>query len=287
MLDPEAKRNLEELALAREVSCGSERAWREFVEQYSRLVYSVISRVIFSKEDVQTVYVSTLEHLYKDKLASFEGRSVLSTWLILVARNKALDFLRSQRGRRRTPAGLKTLSEFDREVFRLYFLEGLDLTAVRVRIHEQFGHGSVDEIVNSLQRVDSRIDKRVLRRIAYDHHAEMMGVGSGRMLEYMEATRSELEERAERLNPEFRLMLEELEIMIGKVKKVVRRLPQEERKVIRLRFEERRSARQIAEELGIDGERRVFTILQRALRRLRALLEGDSLGQDVDALREP
>ena len=50
-------------------------------------------------------------------------------------------------------------------------------------------------------------------------------------------------------------------------------LSDEEQEVVRLRFEEGWTAQKIAEERGLEGQRRVYTILDGALRKLRKLLE--------------
>jgi RNA polymerase sigma factor (sigma-70 family) len=57
------------------------------------------------------------------------------------------------------------------------------------------------------------------------------------------------------------------------VRELLAELSEEEQDVVRLRFEEGMTAQQIAEERGLAGQRRVYTILDGALRKLRKLLE--------------
>jgi RNA polymerase sigma factor (sigma-70 family) len=59
------------------------------------------------------------------------------------------------------------------------------------------------------------------------------------------------------------------------VRSLVEQLSEEEQEVLRLRYSEERTAREIADELGLGSQRRVYTILDRAVRKLRKLLGGN------------
>jgi DNA-directed RNA polymerase specialized sigma24 family protein len=122
----------EDLALIDMILGGSTVHWHAFVDRYAGLIYSVVRRQLFVEDDdeVRTVFADILEALYRGKLAEFRGNSELSTWLIVVSRGKALDHLRHLQGRRKHPQGYETLSPFEREVFRLYHVEGLGFDAV-------------------------------------------------------------------------------------------------------------------------------------------------------------
>lgn len=275
-----------DLSLVRAITEGSQNAWEEFVGRYSPLIYATISKSIYSKEDATTVYVSTLERLAGDRLSTYEGRSSLATWLILVARNAALDFLRHSRGRFRIPVNVTHLGELDREIYRLYFVEGYELGEVRELLKPGFGEVETDDILSAIERIDAAIDKRVLRRLAYDRHARKLGVESGRLLEYMEQLRFDLEQRSSSIGPESRIMTRELDLLKEKVCQHVQQLSSEDRRVIELRYERGYSAKEITAELGLKGERKAFTLLERSLRRLRAVLDQEGTNRDFETFGE-
>src|SRR5262245_5113286 len=101
----------EDLALVRSVLSGSVEAWRRFMARYAGLVEAVIRRYLGPRdpEEGRAVYAEVLESLYLKKLALYEGRAALSTWLTLVTRNQVLDHLRRRFGRRHPPQALRRL----------------------------------------------------------------------------------------------------------------------------------------------------------------------------------
>jgi RNA polymerase sigma factor (sigma-70 family) len=58
-----------------------------------------------------------------------------------------------------------------------------------------------------------------------------------------------------------------------RVRELLGELGDEEREIVRLRFEEGWTAQRIAKERGLRGQRRVYTILDGAIRKLRRKLE--------------
>jgi len=95
--------------LARRCVAGDETAWREMVDRYGRLVYSVCLAAGLAPpeaEDVcREVMLSALHGLRS------YGGCRLSTWLYRITRRRIADFLRSSR-RREGPAGLPGDSTF-------------------------------------------------------------------------------------------------------------------------------------------------------------------------------
>ena len=158
-------RNAEDLRLARRIVAGSEEAWHDFILRYSGLIYSVVRRYVFDDDDMRTVYVDVLERLYRGTLKTFEGRSALSTWLVLVSRTTALDFLRKRFGRREIPRALKRLSARDQEIFRRYYVEGMSFSALRHWSAQQGHPLSPQDLALTLKRIEEGVDRRMLRRM--------------------------------------------------------------------------------------------------------------------------
>jgi len=77
-------------------------AWQKFILGYSNFIYGAIVRYTDDYDEKMAVYLHVLEKLREDRferLRSFAFKSKLSTWLTVVSRRLALDFLRSRYGR--------------------------------------------------------------------------------------------------------------------------------------------------------------------------------------------
>jgi RNA polymerase sigma factor (sigma-70 family) len=255
---------------------GSTVHWHAFVDRYAGLIYSVVRRQLFAEDedDVRTAFADVLASLYQGKLAEFRGSSELSTWLIVVARGKALDHLRHIQGRRKAPQGFDTLSPFEQEVFKLHHVEGLGFEAVILSLRSAGMPAGAEAVAHAVLRIEGALDKHFLRRVEADAKAPALGVVSGRLLEYMNHAEF-LRERPSEEDPDAGLEREALGRAAARVQELLDELSDEEREVVRLRFEEGRTAQEIADERGLPGQRRVYTILDGALRKLRRLLERD------------
>lgn len=255
---------------------GSTVHWHAFVDRYAGLIYSVVRRQLFVEDDdeVRTVFTDVLEALYRGKLAEFRGSSELSTWLIVVSRGKALDHLRHLQGRRKLPQGHETLSHFEQQVFKFHHVEGLGFDAVIHSLHSAGLPASAEMVAHAVLKIEGTLDKHYLRRLESEAKAPALGVVSGRLLDYMRHANIE-RDRAGDENPGDVLDREEVERLAARVKELLGELSDEEQEVVRLRFEEGWTAQKIADERGLGGQRRVYTILDGALRKLRKLLERD------------
>ncbi len=265
----------EDLTLIEMILGGSTAHWHAFVDRYAGLIYSVIRRQLFAEDDdeVRTVFADVLEALYQGKLAEFRGSSELSTWLIVVSRGKALDHLRHLQGRRKMPQGYDSLSPLEQQVFRLHHVEGLSFDAVIHSLHSAGVSASAESVAHAVLKIEGTLDRHYLRRLESESRAPALGVVSGRLLDYMTHADIERERNTER--PDDGLERQEIERMAERVRGLLAELTEEEREVVRLRFEEGLTAQQIADERGLVGQRRVYTIIDRALRRLRQLMERD------------
>jgi len=266
----------EDLALIEMIQGGSTAHWHTFVDRYAGLIYSVIRRQLFAEDedDVRTVFADVLAALYHGKLTEFRGGSELSTWLIVVSRGKALDHLRHLQGRRKAPQGFDTLSPFEQAVFKLHHVEGLGFEAVILSLQSAGMPATAEAVAHAVLKIGATLDKHYLRRIEADAKAPALGVVSGRLLEYMNHAEF-LRERPSDSDPARALEREELERTADRVRELLAELSDEEREVVRLRFEEGLTAQEIADERGLPGQRRVYTILDGAFRKLRRLLERD------------
>jgi RNA polymerase sigma factor (sigma-70 family) len=88
--------------LVRAILAGDTAAWQAFILQYSNFIYRAIVRYTDDYDEKMEVYLHVLEKLRADRferLRRFAFQAKLSTWLTVVARRLALDFLRARYGR--------------------------------------------------------------------------------------------------------------------------------------------------------------------------------------------
>jgi len=88
--------------LVRAILAGDTAAWQKFILQYSNFIYRAIVKYTDDYDEKMAVYLNVLEKLREDRFARlrrFAFKAKLSTWLTVVARRLALDYLRSRYGR--------------------------------------------------------------------------------------------------------------------------------------------------------------------------------------------
>jgi len=264
------------MRLVQSVCNGSLAAWHEFVNQYSGLLYTVVRRHLPGEDfdDHRTVYVDLLEALYNGALAKYEGRARLSTWLIVFARRRALDFFRSRHGRYREPQGIERLSDMERAVLKYFCEQKLPLEIVIHMMHwEGFDVGAQD-IADAVQRIDAELDRRYLRRLDQQHTAHINGEAKVRVLRaLMEIQLTEERRRAASL-ADAGLIEEEAGHTVARLREQLALLSPEERTILRYRFDKGLTASDIARKMRLSGQRRVYTIIDRALRKLREAMLG-------------
>src|SRR5262245_17056565 len=149
----------EDFALAQAILAGSDDAWQGFIRRYSRLIMAVIRRYVWSRwsDDAQSLHARVLESLYRGGLSRYAGRAALSTWLVAVTRAAVVDDLRHRLGGRRLRVQLKGLGPYEREVFRLYYLEGLSFGNVLRMALDHGARPTPDRLLLALQVIEDRV----------------------------------------------------------------------------------------------------------------------------------
>ena len=268
----------EDLELVARILAGDAAAWHRFVVRYAGLVYTAIRRTLRSRDadEVRSVMVDVLGSLYRGKLRSYEGRAALSTWLVVVTRSESLDHLRRRFGRDHGSRALAALTSEQRTVFRMYFIEARSPREVLDELERGGERRNLEGLLATLDEIEARLGQQRLRRLAYDLHAHAVGALSGRMLEYVDHVRGDLEERSEAGSPEYLLMEREARRTAELLSAALHELEPGERRLLQLRFEQRRTAREIAREMDLAGSRGVYSTIDRIVRKLRRLLEPNS-----------
>ena len=143
-------------------------ALAELYDRYGRLAYSLIVRVVRDGALAEDLVQETFLRVWNRAQGFDAQRGALGPWLLAVARNRAIDYLRSTGGRERNAieldecghpslyidmerdilasdkvrlirAALEQLAPKQREVIELAYFEGLTQTEMAVRMGEPLG----------------------------------------------------------------------------------------------------------------------------------------------------
>jgi RNA polymerase sigma-70 factor (ECF subfamily) len=88
-----------DLVLLQRIVARDERAVAELYDRHSRLVFSVIRRILRSQSDVEDVLQETFVRVWSRADTYDAALGSPATWLTRIARNRAVDRLRAQRTR--------------------------------------------------------------------------------------------------------------------------------------------------------------------------------------------
>ena len=162
-LDAEGDRRLVERLQRRDPQ-----ALAELYERYGRLVYSLILRVVRDTGVAEDLVQETFLRVWNRAQGLDAEKGSVGAWLLAVARNRAIDYLRSTTGRarntlemeatdhpalyndmekdllrsdgaRRVKAALEKLSANQRQVIELAYFEGLSQTEMADRMGQPLG----------------------------------------------------------------------------------------------------------------------------------------------------
>ena len=269
-------------SLARDILSGDVGAWHRFVDRFGALILCVVRRHARSDSDeTRTIFVDVLDHLYRRGLAAYRGQASLATWLVVVSRSVALDHVRRRQGR--SPHAIKRLAPLDRKILELHHRRGMSFQVILATLHA-LGHDlKLEDVKEAVERIEHHVDGRTLRRFAYHSRAKSVGLSNGRLLEFLDHCRAEDEVVQKQRTPLQDLIEREARERATRIRAMVENLPAEERAAIHGHVLEGRTAIQVAADLGLAGPRRLYTVVERALRRLRRWAEtGDSVRERID-----
>ena len=260
--------------LVEDIRRGSAEAWHEFLDRYTGLIYGVLRRHLVSEDEdeIRNLYVDILESLHDGELFKYQNRSRLATWLAVLSRAKAFDYRRKLVGRHRLPPEVEKLSRLDRQVLQLYFVEKLSLEIVAHTLHWKGYRVESTDIVAAIERIEDRLDHRFLRRLDDEAVARVSGATTVKVLRFLAHLRAQQNQDAMRDAPDQGILEEEACAEARRIRELIAGLPREDRKIVNLRFGQQLSARVIADKLGLENPRRVYTVLDRILARFRAIL---------------
>jgi RNA polymerase sigma-70 factor (ECF subfamily) len=161
----------EDRELVRRMSAGDTQALARFYERWSRPIHALVTRLLRDPDDADDVVEDTFYQAWRQASRYQSSRGAVSTWIVTIARSRALDRLRSRRRLREEPltpvalldevsdavfpdpatgaeeaerrervaAALKELPPEQREVLELAYFGGLSQTEIAERTGQPLG----------------------------------------------------------------------------------------------------------------------------------------------------
>jgi RNA polymerase sigma factor (sigma-70 family) len=231
-------------------------AWTLFLARYHRLIGATVARCIPDAEDAHDAFAHLCDKLWEGELRRLrrfhEGSphsAKFSTWLVVVVRNLAIDWRRSQDGRPRTtpPAGLSPLRE---EIY--------DIVLVQRR-----SHAEAYEILGS-KRDDSCSFPQFLREVKETYRQvdarRWSHLAMHQVFAFESAESGEVEDDVSS------------GVQRARLAEALSHLSESDRGAVQLFVVEERPAAEVARALGWANSKTVYNRVRRALAVLRARL---------------
>ena len=263
----------DEYTLITKILSGDTEAWHSFVETFSPRMRQTIARYVQEPEIARDLYISLLEKLKNGKLKKFDFRSTLATWLYTVARNHCRDYYRSTKGVRHLLIALEGMSPEESRFFKLYYVQGLSLQetfeSMRIESGGSLQYLDIFEYHETIRKKIAgkklgRLLDRLIRPSSEPIHLNTFGSAFA-------FTQEDVSE-SPALAPESYIDGKNLKTAIDNLRGAILQLPDRDQLILKLRFEHKRSAREICEILDLGNEKQVYRKLERLLDKLRSML---------------
>jgi DNA-directed RNA polymerase specialized sigma24 family protein len=239
-----------------------ERGWRAFIDTHTPTLLALIERAgVDDRDEAMDIYTRVCERLSEHNHAALRRRDPaagsLTGWLAVVVRRAAVDYVRSQLGRRRIFASVRSLDRFHQRLFELYYWHGRTLSEAAEMLRAELKQEvSLEMVLDGIEAVDRVLSER--------HRCELVSlVARSRppaSLEHDDETTPDVEPIADSPDPEAAMRVRELE---DRLNRTLATLPPEDAAIVSLKYVEGLSRPQIQRLLRLPEltEHRVRTIV--------------------------
>lgn len=151
------------------MAAGDQSGLAALYDESSRLIYSIVLRIVRRAEDAEEVTLDVFTQVWKTAKSYDASRGSVAAWLVMSARSRAIDRIRARapreenerpmpdvfdvpttrptperetedsERRRRVASALSTLSEEQRELLQLAFFSGLSHSELAARLNQPLG----------------------------------------------------------------------------------------------------------------------------------------------------
>jgi len=246
----------------------SDRAWESFIDAHGAVLYQVVHHLERDPDSARDCFVYVCEQLAAcrfrrlRKYRAQEG-ATFSTWLRCVARNLCVDWRRSSSGRQRSFRVIQGLTPIEQRAYRFHFLERNTLRETTALLRAEFPETDDAAVTRIIEKISSLLSPRQRWLLSTQ----------SRKLEALDAPgRSVAREVSQGgASPEDQLLEKERR---DRLAESLGGLSGQERRLLKLRFDEDRSLQVCADALGLGSPQKAHRMLQAVLARLRTTLLG-------------
>ena len=243
-----------------------EAGWALFLRDYAGLIFQVVRHFQSDPDDAADCFQSVCEHLCADgfrRLRKFrsDGTASFTTWLRAVVRNLCFDWHRKRFGRRRVFRSIARLSQLDREIYQSIYERRANEIETLQDLSSRFPNLTPEVIAESVARINNALTTTqrwsLKARSVSDTEHQPTNFDVGNLA---------ADAADPRPDPETQAIFAESR---SNVRSALRRLPPDDRLLLRLRFEEELTLEQIAKLMGLGNAQRADRQIKNILTRLR------------------
>ena len=247
-------------------------AWRDFLDEYSRILYKAASACTSDSDAAADCYVAICEQLADNnfrRLQKFQpdGRASFTTWLRVIARNLCFDWHRKRTGRFRPFRSIQRLSRLELEIYMCRFEHGLSPEQTL----EQLLPGSPGLDIAQLSRLEKHVEDSLTSRQRWLLSTRPCLIDNRASVVMTEGDEAEIDQIPDMRSDQEDVLSKQQEQT--QVRRCIAALPQFERLLVQLRFEEDLSLAEIASLTGLGDAQRVHRRIAAALTKIRAALQ--------------
>jgi len=250
-----------------------ESSWKAFLKTYSTMIMQVACQYESNKDRADECFLFVCEKLNDDgfrRLLQFEtNRKVrFSTWLKLVVSNLCVDWHRKEYGRQRPYRVIAKLSEFDQLLYHYKIECGMNLPACFYAL--QLKHADLTK--NQLAESVSRLHTTLTPKQRWQLSMRKRETGSTLVIDGFSDDPTETELVETDPGPETIVQLLQSREAL---QRAMSQLSNQQRLVLRLRYQEDLSLKAVAELAGLGDLHQAKRRIKRALAALAELLDSD------------
>lgn len=246
-------------------------AWSGFLDAYARLILQVVHRVEWDSEQRIDCFVFVCEELSRNRCRRLlrynaaKGAS-FSTWVQVITHNLCLDWHRKKSGRFRLFRSLADLSARDEEIYRSVYAHGLSSVETRRALQPEYPDLTASDVTETIERIRQQLTPRQhwLLSLQRPKVVPLDAYTAGGVSK----SRKQIADRGP--NPELFAANQERRAQLAAA---LDRLSEEDRLLVRLRFEEGLTLQQVANLTGLNNAQQADRRLQEVLAQLKEEME--------------
>lgn len=243
---------------------GAGTAWKDFLNRYSPLIMHIAAQYEYDGDQRQDCYLFICEKLSDNgfrRLLRYqpEGSASFRGWLGVVVANLCVDWKRHNHGRARPFKTIQALSQLDQLVFKFRFQQRLETNACLALLEPHFPGITQPQLANAVSRIHAALSQHQqwLLSAGQTETTPLDSLGAGEPT----STVPDPEQNARRSE------------QMDRLQDALTKLSPHHRLLIRLRYQQELSLKEIARLTRLGDPFRARRHIQAALQELAKLLE--------------